>query len=266
MKLNQGTYFWATFLIFVSLISFSYAKEPTTPPIGQVVWVSGEVKAIMEDRSIRQLARRSAIYVKDTIITNASSMAEMTFTDGSVVSLTTNTTYKIDRYHYEPNGPPDRNEYVVNLIAGGFRTLTGFISKNRPQDYHVNTPVATLGVRGTDYAIYYDEGSGALSAQLNEGAISISNSEGTIELNQATNQLYAVVGGVNQPPTIVPQQPSIFKTNGLGSDGLGGGGSPSLINAIGGEKEQAKPKIAPGSWQWYLKCLPQRLRTISIFD
>lgn len=40
------------------------------------------------------------------------------------------------------------------LVKGGFRTVTGLIGKANREDYRVNTPTATIGVRGTDWIIW----------------------------------------------------------------------------------------------------------------
>jgi len=39
----------------------------------------------------------------------------------------------------------------LRLIKGGFRTVSGLIGKSNAEEYRVTTPVATIGIRGTDY-------------------------------------------------------------------------------------------------------------------
>jgi hypothetical protein len=40
---------------------------------------------------------------------------------------------------------------LLDLVKGGMRAVTGAIAQRRPEAYKVRTPVATLGVRGTEY-------------------------------------------------------------------------------------------------------------------
>lgn len=40
------------------------------------------------------------------------------------------------------------------LLRGGFRAVSGLIGKANVNDYRVSTPVATIGIRGTDWALY----------------------------------------------------------------------------------------------------------------
>lgn len=39
------------------------------------------------------------------------------------------------------------------LLKGGFRAVSGLIGKSDPAEYRVSTPVATIGIRGTDYLV-----------------------------------------------------------------------------------------------------------------
>ena len=39
------------------------------------------------------------------------------------------------------------------LLKGGFRAVSGLIGHTRREDYAVQTPVATIGIRGTDYEV-----------------------------------------------------------------------------------------------------------------
>lgn len=182
--------------------------------IAQMVWTKGNVIAVASDRSSRTLVRRSPIFLNDTVVTNATSTGEIIFTDGSVVSLRNNTTYSINQYHFDSQGRGSDNEYDASLSTGGFRTLTGWIPKNNPRGYKVNTPVATIGVRGTDYSIFYD--AAGLAVRLNKGALVIANRAGQVELNHARNLVYAQISGLNHMPKItnapapsIRSQPSI---------------------------------------------------------
>lgn len=130
-------------------------------PVGKVIWVKGSFKAIMPNQEERNLQKASIIYEHDTLVTGNNSQAQIAFTDNTLMTFRTDTTFYIDKYKY--NASPNNSShsvgsYVMNLVEGGFRTVTGAIAKNNPSDYKVNTPVATIGVRGTDYSIYVHDG------------------------------------------------------------------------------------------------------------
>lgn len=42
---------------------------------------------------------------------------------------------------------------IFSLLKGGFRTVSGLIGKINHDEYQVATPVATIGIRGTDYLV-----------------------------------------------------------------------------------------------------------------
>ena len=116
-----------------------------------MVWVNGTVKAAFPEQAPRVLARGSVIYEQDTVTTAPGSTGEIVFTDNSIISLRSDTTFVIEQYSFNQKSPASGGQYIMNLIKGGFRTITGFIAKSQPENYQVKTPVATIGVRGTSY-------------------------------------------------------------------------------------------------------------------
>ena len=47
----------------------------------------------------------------------------------------------------------DGDEATLNLVSGGLRVITGAMAKTNPENYKVRTPVALMGVRGTEFSI-----------------------------------------------------------------------------------------------------------------
>src|SRR5690606_38875231 len=117
-----------------------------------------------------------------------------------LVALREGTTFKIDQYKFNVSTPSE-NKYVAGVAKGGFRTITGLISKSNPDGYEVRTPVATIGVRGTVYTIYYSPGTG-LAVKLDRGALFVANNAGKIELNKARNRVYSETSGLNTKPAL----------------------------------------------------------------
>lgn len=207
-------------LLLTTSTSLSYALQPTLPAIiGQVVWVKGTLKAALPNGETRLLVRRSAVYEHDKLMTEAASTGEVVFTDNSVLALREDSIVEIDHYRYGKDGSSHKDAFVANVAKGGFRTITGAISKNNPGGYKAVTPVATIGVNGTIYSVYFNRVKGTLAAKLDKGMISIANAKGTLQLTKCdankndtrcTNQIYAEVNGNNVAPTAVSQQPSVF--------------------------------------------------------
>lgn len=207
-------------LVISLLLSFStvYA-QPQATSIGKVLWVKGILKATQPQQAPRVLTRRSDIYESDTLTTDASSTGEITFTDNSLLSLRENTVMAIAKYRYGKNVPKARETYVEKLAKGGFRKITGAISHDHPDGYSSVTPVATIGVLGTEYSVFYTAQSG-LATKLDRGSISVQNPAGKIILKKCTqdeiiktnckNQVYSRVTSTTSAPTIQTQQPPEF--------------------------------------------------------
>jgi hypothetical protein len=139
-------------IIFLLATQIVFADPPLPTPVGRVVWIAGTFKALMPNKEERILQKTSLIYLNDTLVTDAKSKAQIVFTDQTLMTFREGTTFYIDKYDYHKtpkNGSV--GTYLMKLIEGGFRTITGLIAKSKPSDYEVNTPVATIGVRGTDY-------------------------------------------------------------------------------------------------------------------
>jgi hypothetical protein len=116
---------------------------------GMVVASRGEVSALA-DGSSRELKQGDFIYVNDEIQTGARSFAVLQFTDGAKVTVRPDTKLVIETYLYTGD---DSDEATLSLVSGGLRVITGAMAKTHPENYKVRTPVALMGVRGTEFSI-----------------------------------------------------------------------------------------------------------------
>ncbi len=215
----------AIFTVFLTgSCSVVYAAAAALPPvIGQVVWVKNTLKAQQPNAESRTLARRSPIYEHDTITSEPKSSGEVTFTDDSAVALQESSAVTINQYSHKKGAAASTDTFVVAVIKGGFRSVTGAISKNNPGGYKATTPVGTIGVLGTIYSVFYNPQKGSLAAKLDKGSIIVSNKEGEVTLTKCAsgekkgagataciNKLYAEVEGANKAPKSVSQKPAVF--------------------------------------------------------
>ena len=116
---------------------------------GMVVASRGEVIALSNGGS-RELKQGDFVYVHDEIMTSNRSFAVLQFTDGAKVTVRPDSTMIIEQYLYAGN---DSDEATLNLVEGGLRVITGAMAKSNPENYKVRTPVALMGVRGTEFSI-----------------------------------------------------------------------------------------------------------------
>jgi hypothetical protein len=133
-------------LIAALLSATAYAAEDSS---GMVVASRGEVLALSNGGS-RELKQGDFIYQNDEIITSARSFAVLQFVDGAKVTVRPDSTLIIEQYLYAGN---ENDEATLNLVSGGLRVITGAMAKSNPENYKVRTPVALMGVRGTEFSI-----------------------------------------------------------------------------------------------------------------
>jgi len=127
-------------------VSAAHAAEESS---GMVVASRGEVSAAANGSS-RELKQGDFVYVNDEIATGARSFAVLQFTDGAKVTVRPDSRMLIETYLYAGNAS---DEATLNLVSGGLRVITGAMAKTNPENYKVRTPVALMGVRGTEFSI-----------------------------------------------------------------------------------------------------------------
>ena len=124
-----------------------YAQaQPTTPPdaIGKVEKVVGNVTVIRNGTSVA-LNVGDAVYKSDVIQTGANSSVGLGFPDGTALNLVDNTRMALNDYSFDPNSTS--NSALFSLVEGTFSFVAGKVAHTG--DMKMNTPVATMGIRGT---------------------------------------------------------------------------------------------------------------------
>ena len=193
------------------------AEEEQATMAGKVVWVKGSLIAIDVDKKERELQRGSPFYPKDTLKTDKNSKAQIVFTDNTLMTFREETVFYIDQYQYPLKGEGKSvGKYIMDLIRGGFRTITGAIANQNPSDYQVNTPVATIGVRGTDYTVYIGNGE-VLYMGFVSGTPCVTSGS-TLCLSNETKYTYVSEKGANpvpltEPPAVITEPLEIVKVD-----------------------------------------------------
>jgi hypothetical protein len=116
------------------------------PLAGSVVGLAGQV---FVDRSGQRYELRlgDQVFVDDTFTVSADAKLKLRMNDGSVLSLASNTTLRIDAYALNSNG--QRQSAGLSLIGGLVRALTAPAAQ--PSVFEINSAVGTSGARSTDW-------------------------------------------------------------------------------------------------------------------
>jgi hypothetical protein len=91
----------------------------------------------------------------DDAIRTGQGKVGITFEDQTKVQVNENSKLVIDDFVYDPN--KKAGKIALNMALGTVRYASGQIAKTNPQSVSVNTPSATVSVRGTDFTATVDE-------------------------------------------------------------------------------------------------------------
>lgn len=148
--------------LLAAVCLFGQAQAQTA---GQVINLSGPLFAVKGDGVKRVMSVGSAVDTGDTLVTEARTYARIRFTDASEVVLRPESRLTVEGFTFKQEEPAKDNA-VFKLLKGALRTVTGLVGKRGNQDaYKLNTPTATIGIRGTQFIAEYvpEETSGGVA-------------------------------------------------------------------------------------------------------
>ncbi len=134
-------------LALISLSSPGMAQA--AEPAGKVEAVAGQVTVAGADGAIRTLEKDGPVFSGDIISTGPNSRVRIVFSDQGIIFLRPSTRFVIDSYKHTGNKQQDESKF--SLVKGGFRSVTGAIGHANKDNVKIKTPVATIGIRGTDH-------------------------------------------------------------------------------------------------------------------
>ena len=183
-------------LLCVPLLSISslYAA------VGKVTEQVNAPPTIQRQSSTLTGSKGTGVEMNDSIKTQQGKVG-ITFEDDTKVQVNENSKLVIDDFVYDPKSKSGK--LGAKIALGTVRYASGQIAKNSPQSVSLNTPSATVAVRGTDFTATVGElGESTfillpscpndkpnrtaqdIEKNCKTGAIEVSNEAGTVILNQ----------------------------------------------------------------------------------
>ena len=198
-------------ILLVSLLNIPNAYAA----IGKVTEQVNIPPTIQRDKSTLTGSKGTGVEMNDSIQTKAGKVG-ITFQDDTRVQVNENSKLVIDDFVYDAKSKSGK--LGAKIALGTVRYASGQIAKNSPQNVNLNTPSATVAVRGTDFTATVDElGESTIillpscpndrpmrtvrdiEAGCKTGTIEVSNDVGTVILNQPFQ--VTKVQSRTQPPT-----------------------------------------------------------------
>jgi hypothetical protein len=170
----------ASLLCFLAVLFFLISNFSVHAAVGP------EVGTVSKVENPAQVGTGTAIvgtlvHMNDELRTGPKGRLQVTFRDGTTLTLGENAKVVIDRYVYNPDR--STGELALNAGVGAFRLATGKLSDMREKNINVSTPVAALAIRGTDVWWGPIDGQfGVLLVAKHTANVDVSNEDGSVTL------------------------------------------------------------------------------------
>ena len=167
----------ALLMVFVLPVSIAFGQNgldnegsvPTSAqPIGSVTLVIGRAILSSSISGVVQVDRGQILREGDKIATESNGHVHIKFKDNAVLSVRPRSELQILAYQFDER-EPENSQVKFNLIEGTARAVSGDAAKAARERFRLNTPIAAIGVRGTDFVV--STTSDSLMALVNEGSI-----------------------------------------------------------------------------------------------
>ena len=210
-------------------LAAAYPVQSFAASAGTALLATGEV-SVRRGASSDNLARGSSVESGDIIVTGPAGRAQLRFSDGGMVALSPNSQFNISKY--ADVNDPKQDAFLVDLLRGGMRAITGLIGKRNRDNYKVTTTTATIGIRGSAFLMNYLP-DGTLVVSTEQDAIEVCTQAGCTGL--AAGESARVVSST-QPAVRTSTRASIpspdpLRTPTTVGDGTTGAGKSNLVTA-----------------------------------
>ena len=122
--------------------------------IGSVFELSGAA-VIKRGKEVITVTKDVLVKTNDKVETK-NGVANIRFKDGTTVKVTENSSLVIDDFVYDPKNAAG-GKLSLKAASGTVRYVSGNIAHNNPNSVKINTPTASIAVRGTDFVMAVDE-------------------------------------------------------------------------------------------------------------
>lgn len=191
---------------------------------GSVLIVIGEASVSDAQGATHVLTRGEKVYAGQSISTGANGHVNLRMVDGAAVIVRASSRLKIEEYFVD-TVTPSKSRIKLNLENGVVRSITGKAGEASKESYRLNTPLAAIGIRGTDFVVHANRDvtrvqvqSGAivmtpLSADCSRDTLGPCKSAKSRDLTAAMRDAYLELRSRSEAPIFVPVEKAIESPN-----------------------------------------------------
>lgn len=203
VTMQTSLFFNTNLLVLLWACTAAIASEP----VGGVDVQTGAGIIAREGKEVPSQLK-SEIFMDDLISSKDGDIG-ITFVDNTVVAISPGSELTVDDFVYDPNNA-DKSKLGVNVVSGTVRYASGAIAHQNNQNVAINTPTATIAVRGTNFTATVDEIGRSQVILLpnidgSVGKIIVSNMGGSVTLSEAFQSV------VVQSLEKAPSEPKILR-------------------------------------------------------
>jgi len=216
-------------------------------PIGTISLVLGRAFIESEGNNRERIRMGMMVRQADRIVTESNGHVHIRFIDEALVSVRPNSELEILAYVFDAEDP-EKSSIKFNLLEGTARAVSGNAAKAARQRFRLNTPIAAIGVRGTDFVVTTT--ATLMTVLVNEGAVVVAPfsdecvaqgfgpcSTNAVELTADSLQLIEFDSNMALP-RLVPLVVSEESTEQLQGAASNTGVQPSIVEASGDEEDK----------------------------
>jgi hypothetical protein len=197
----------------------------------KLVDAKGALSATDGQGKKRALEDGAAVYPGEVVQTGSGARVVLVFRDESRLTLGANTQFKVESFVFDQKAPAE-GRFLVTLLQGSMRALTGLIGKANNRNVGFTTATATIGIRGTGLDMDCATAA-ACSFYTWLGTIEVTpNGESALQVLQAGQGLYVGRDGIRpltaptlddlpRPDTVPVNMQQLFTAGDVPPDGEG---------------------------------------------
>ncbi len=181
--------------LMLSITGISRAEASEV--IGKVLLAVGQPQLQRGDQLLL-LKRHSPLQEGDLIKTGNGARVMLQLADKTRINLAENSEFALARYRFDATA--QTSDVRFQLARGAFRAVSGLIGKQANPKLEVATPVATIGIRGTDFwgGFLFSE---ALDVTMISGkGIYIYNDQGRVDIDTGGEGTTVAASQAPAPP------------------------------------------------------------------
>ncbi|NQV84093.1 MAG: tandem-95 repeat protein [Rhodospirillales bacterium] len=178
--------------------------DAANEPIGTINTISGKAFVVRVDGTRVELDVNTPLYAGDILETTPDGAIGVILADETTLAMGGDGRMVLDEMIYDPG----TQEGSLSLVAlkGVYTIVSGLVSKTDPDAMTINTPVGSIGIRGTQIGIDFSDGENLTVVMMREadgyvGEVFIRNQGGVQVMNEVNQVLFA--GAYTRPPVFM---------------------------------------------------------------